>query len=109
MPRLDFYVGYQLQTSVKLGESQVTLGRDPECVVAMPDPHVSRLHAVVEPSPGGYRIENRGANGTRVNGRQVEDPQELAPGDAIFIGSYILVYQQDDAPVEQLASTILAD
>lgn len=108
MPRLDFYSGYELQTSIKLGENEVTIGRDPACIVQLPDARVSRLHAKILSTDGGHEIDNHGGNGTKVNGNTIAAPHNLKPGDAIFISSYILVYQPDDAPVQELDSTVLA-
>ena len=51
----------------------------------------------------GLEIENRGANGTKVNGRWLEAPHSLEPGDAIFVSRYILIYQSDDVePVDDV-------
>jgi hypothetical protein len=58
---------------------------------------------------GGHEIENRGANGTKVNGHWLESVQSLAPGDAIFISRYILIYQSDDVPPVEDAKTVLVD
>ena len=107
MPRLDFYVNYELQATVRLDEGSVQIGRDPNCAICMPDPRVSRVHAVIEAGDGGHEIENRGTNGTKVNGRVIEKPHLLKAGDAVFISRYILIYQPDDAPVAENASTVL--
>ena len=107
MPRLDFYVNYELQATVKLAEPEIVIGRDPDCAIAMPDPKVSRIHAVLRASDGGHEIENRGVNGTKVNGRPVGEPQLLEPGDAIFISHFVLIYQSDDAPAAEDVQTVL--
>ena len=108
MPRLDLYVNYELQASIKLEGSNVALGRAPGCAVQIPDPKVSRRHAVIYKDMDHHSIENFGANGTRINGRALEGRHPLQPGDVIFISSYILVYQPDDAPAEQLDATLIA-
>jgi pSer/pThr/pTyr-binding forkhead associated (FHA) protein len=107
MPRLDFYVNYELQASIKLEGSDVVLGRAPDCAVQIPDPKVSRRHAVIYTDNDNHAIENFGANGTRVNGRAIDARHSLQPGDAIFISSYILVYQPDEVPAEQLDATVI--
>lgn len=108
MPRLDLYVNYELQATVKLGGAEVILGRDPACEVCMPDEQVSRRHAVIRAQGEAHEIENRGRNGTKVNGRPVESPQALVPGDVIFIAHYVLIYQSDDVPPAELDQTIEA-
>jgi pSer/pThr/pTyr-binding forkhead associated (FHA) protein len=85
VPRLDFYVNYELQATVQLAAPEVQIGRDPSCAICMPDPRVSRVHAVITARGEGHEIENRGLNGTKVNGRKIEAPQILQPGDAVFI------------------------
>ena len=108
MPRLDLYVNYELQASFKLQGADVVLGRAPGCAVQIPDPTVSRRHAVISHAGHHHAIENFGANGTRINGRALESPHTLQPGDVIFISSYILVYQPDEQPAAQLDGTLIA-
>ena len=107
MSRLDLYVNYELQASIKLQGSDVILGRAPSCAVQIPDTTVSRRHAVIYAQEADHAIENFGANGTKVNGQIINSRQKLNPGDVIFISSYILVYQSDDAPLEQSEATII--
>lgn len=107
MSRLDLYVNYELQASIKLEDNDVVLGRAPGCAVQIPDSKVSRRHAVIYTEEVDHAIENFGANGTKVNGRIIDSRQKLKPGDAIFISSYILVYQSDDVPLEQSEATII--
>jgi pSer/pThr/pTyr-binding forkhead associated (FHA) protein len=109
VPRLDFYLNYELQATIKLEARKVVIGRDPSCEICMPDEKVSRVHALIHSRDGGHEIENRGANGTKVNGHWLESVQSLAPGDAIFISRYILIYQSDDVPPAEDAKTVLVD
>ncbi len=107
MARLDLYVNYKLQASMKLADSQTTIGRDHSCKVQIPDARVSRMHAVIQPEGAGHEIENLGTNGTKVNGHRLEAPKFLRPGDVIFISDYILAYQSDGTPPESIAETLL--
>ena len=107
MPRLDFYINYIHQATIRLEESEVLIGRDSKCALEIPDERVSRVHAVIRASGEGHEVENRGTNGTKINGRKIEQPHNLQPGDAIFIGRYVMIYQPDDAPVATHASTVL--
>jgi len=106
--RLDLYLNYERQASIRLEAAEVILGRDPLCVVQIPDPKVSRRHAVIRDRGGRHFIENVGTNGTRVNGVVIEQPHALQPGDAIFIASYILVYQPDEASADDLSETVIS-
>jgi pSer/pThr/pTyr-binding forkhead associated (FHA) protein len=106
--RLDLYLNYERQASIRLEAPEVVLGRDPQCVVQIPDPRVSRRHAVIRDQGGRHVIENVGTNGTRVNGVAIEQPRALQPGDAIFIASYILVYQPDEASAADFSETLIS-
>lgn len=107
MPRLDLYLNYELQATVKLDADEVIVGRDADCALCIPDPTVSRVHAVIRSRDMGHSIENKGINGTKVNGKKLEDSQQLKPGDAIFVSKYILIYQSDEAPAADAGRTIM--
>ena len=107
MPRLDFYVNYELQATIKLTGDEVLIGRDAKCTITIPNEKVSRVHAIIRTHKKGHAIANRGTNGTKVNGRRITVPQALQASDTIFIGRYILIYQPDDAPIVEHASTVM--
>ena len=98
MPRLDFYSDYKLFVKFKLGADEITIGRGDNCTVQLPDDRVSRVHAVIRPSAGGYELEDRSLNGTRVNDRMVKESEALEPGDRVYIQKFVIIYQPDDAP-----------
>ena len=98
MPRLDLYINYELQAAFQLEKPEVLIGRDPTCDVQLPDTRVSRVHAAILTDESGHRIEDRSANGVRVNGQKVESSQPLNPEDTLFISRFILIYQTDGAP-----------
>ncbi|WP_155771564.1 FHA domain-containing protein, partial [Mycobacterium asiaticum] len=49
-----------------------TLGRSSEVDIRLENPRISRVHAVLEPSPGGWVLVNRSSNGMFVAGQRVE-------------------------------------
>jgi len=66
---------------------ELTVGRDPACLLRLDDPKVSRRHAALEPAPGGLTIRDLGSlNGTWVNDGRITGERVLAPGDRIRIG-----------------------
>ncbi len=66
----------------------VTVGRHPESDIFLDDVTVSRKHAEILRSEGGYRIRDVGSlNGTYVNRVRV-DSVDLRNGDEIQIGKY---------------------
>jgi predicted component of type VI protein secretion system len=69
---------------------RVRIGRGPENEIRLPDPSVSRHHALIERSPQGWVIRDLGStNGTRQNGTRVQR-SHLAAGDDLRIGSFDL-------------------
>jgi pSer/pThr/pTyr-binding forkhead associated (FHA) protein len=67
---------------------ELTVGRDPGCVLRLDDPKVSRRHATLEPSgSGGITIRDEGSlNGTWVNDDRIAGSRALATGDRVRIG-----------------------
>jgi DNA-binding winged helix-turn-helix (wHTH) protein len=77
-----------------LAEGDNLLGRDEDCVVALPSGKVSRRHARIRLTKGEALLEDLGSkNGTYVGDRRVEAPTALADGDEIRLGSVLLVFR----------------
>lgn len=72
-------------------KASVIVGRSPSHAdVLINDPEMSRAHAAVRASAGGYMIEDMGStNGTMVNGAPAGqgNPVVIRDGDSIFFGS----------------------
>jgi class 3 adenylate cyclase len=67
---------------------RLTLGRGDEAGLLIDDPEISRVHAVIAPTPEGLEIRDLGSlNGTLVNGERISSPTRLAPGDVVKIGA----------------------
>lgn len=80
-------------TRVAIGDDAISIGRLPECDVVLADPNVSRRHAEVRRSDGGFVVVDLGStNGTRVNGARA-DQRELRDGDEITVGSTALRFE----------------
>lgn len=63
-----------------------SVGRNADQDISLPDPSVSRSHAVLEPTPRGVTVRDLGStNGTYVNGERVRSAHAKA-GDAITFG-----------------------
>ena len=93
--------------SFPVGAAPVTIGRDADNTISLPDGHASRKHAVITVQNGIAVIEDlQSHNGTRVNERKVSR-RALQPGDAIRIAKTILVYLVDRPPA-QIAGWISA-
>ncbi len=64
----------------------LTIGRDPDCDVVIPDRQVSRYHARLTPQHTGVMLEDLGSkNGTYCEGKRVEAPMFLQDGAMIQI------------------------
>jgi hypothetical protein len=73
--------------SVILGSNGAVIGRSRECDIVIDDANVSRRHAEVRPSGGSWTVRDLGStNGVKVNGRRIDHPQALRPGDVIDLG-----------------------
>ena len=58
------------------------------------DQYASAQHARIEPRGADVWVEDDGStNGTFVNGRRIEAPKRLAPGDVVRIGETELRYE----------------
>ncbi len=79
-----------------LDKSEITIGRAPNSdILLSKDKLTSRRHATVRYENGHYFLhDEHSANGTFVNGQQIEDPtpHELQDGDHIGIGEHELVF-----------------
>ena len=71
-----------------VGPGGATIGRSRQCEVMLDDPNVSRQHAEIRPRGGSWALTDLGStNGTRLNGRRLDGPEALKPGDEIEIGT----------------------
>jgi hypothetical protein len=78
---------------IVIGEDPVTIGRLPECDVAVGDPNVSRRHAEIRRQGNGFVVVDLGStNGTRVNGVPVTE-RRLQDGDTVTVGDASLRFE----------------
>ncbi|HET7813844.1 MAG TPA: FhaA domain-containing protein [Candidatus Baltobacteraceae bacterium] len=62
------------------------VGRSPQCDIVLPDPSVSRSHALLDVRDGTLFVQDAGStNGTFVNGERVES-RKLKAGDTVAFG-----------------------
>jgi hypothetical protein len=78
---------------IGIGAEIVTIGRLPECAIALADPNASRRHAQLRREGDSVILVDLGSlNGTRVNGIPVRE-QRLAAGDQVTIGTTTLRFE----------------
>jgi hypothetical protein len=77
-----------------VGGAGAVIGRSREADVVLDDPNVSRRHAEVRPSGGSWIVRDLGStNGVKVNGRRIQGPQSLRPGDTIELGTARVTFE----------------
>lgn len=76
-----------------LKAEQSLIGRSSRCDVRIKHPGISAEHAVVRQIAGAATLEDMGStNGTRVNGKRIEQVHALRHGDQIGVGRERLMY-----------------
>ena len=77
--------------SFVVGQVGATLGRADDNTFVLTDPAISRRHAQVEAQEAGLTIADAGSrHGTWVNGRRLDRPCPLRPGDTVGLGNSTL-------------------
>jgi Protein of unknown function (DUF3662)/FHA domain len=77
-----------------VGPAGATIGRSRGCDVVLSDPNVSREHAEIRPRGGSWVLTDLGStNGSRVNGRRIDRPEVIKPGDEIELGTSAITFE----------------
>ena len=77
-----------------VGPAGVVIGRSRQSDVVVDDPNVSRQHAEVRPRGGAWVLNDLGStNGSVLNGRRIDGPEVLKPGDRIEIGTSSMTFE----------------
>lgn len=78
-------------TSLSLGTSPVTLGRDDSSTLVLTDDYASSHHARLIPADGNWSLEDLGStNGTYLGSAKVTQPVPVPLGAKIRIGKTVL-------------------
>jgi DNA-binding NtrC family response regulator len=111
--------GYALMIVSELGVStrpipnrgELTIGRAPDATVRLDGAQVSRRHAVLHMRGNSFAIEDLGsANGTVLHNQRLAAGKEveIAPGDAIHVGDFVLIVRAFRAGDETLGGAFAA-
>lgn len=96
--------------SLVVNDDEMLLGRRDNSDLHLPDPHVSRAHAVVRRHSGAVWIEDLGSTGgTFVNGEPVTGSQALRHGDQVSFGPLETRFEDRSAAMESEDATKLFD
>lgn len=83
---VHFWVEYRGNT-IELRGGQLLIGRSAMCRLVLDDPLVSRQHAEFrQVGDSVYLFDLKSVNGVFVNGKRVDQKQEIRPGDKVTIG-----------------------
>lgn len=89
----------------ELAEEVIMMGRDVTNDIVIGDAEMSRQHARLTRTPGGYVIEDLGStNGSFVNGERLMAPRVLNPGDLVGMGETVTM--TFDAVSPESAATV---
>ncbi|HHH82605.1 MAG TPA: FHA domain-containing protein [Chloroflexi bacterium] len=103
--RLIVRTGPAPGTVFDLTKDVTMIGRDVTNEVVLGDAEVSRQHARLTRTPGGFVLEDLGStNGTFVNGERLVAPRVLNPGDLVAFGENVTL--TFDAVAPEAASTV---
>jgi hypothetical protein len=84
--------GPQAGLALNLDAPLTTLGRHEDCAISLDDITVSRRHAEIVRTAGGYVVRDAGSlNGTYVNNSRI-DEAPLRQGDELQVGKFRLVF-----------------
>jgi pSer/pThr/pTyr-binding forkhead associated (FHA) protein len=92
-----------LQTRKVIIDHELTVGRDADSEIRIPDPRVSKSQARIFLNHGRPMVEDLGStNGTRVRGKLITAPHEFASGDLVSFGGTTAWRIVHDVPTVRL-------
>jgi pSer/pThr/pTyr-binding forkhead associated (FHA) protein len=78
-------------TSVRLGETPITLGRAQDCTIVLDDDYASSRHARIFPRDGQWWVEDLGStNGTYLDRIRLTSPATVPLGMPVRVGKTVL-------------------
>jgi len=81
---------------ILLKKGTTKIGRSSESHLPLRSPVVSKLHAILVCYDDRCTLENRGANGTLVNGHRLDQIAILRHGDQIQVGMSVFIFLEDE-------------
>lgn len=97
---------------IELAAERLVVGRSRSCEVRLQEDSVSRLHAAFVWRDAALYVEDLGSsNGTFVNGRRIDAPCRIKPGDVVRFGALrgTIVGAQSDAPIAEEGEAVMPD
>ena len=104
--RLIVKTGPNPGTAFDLTKEVTLVGRDVTNDITVGDSEISRQHARLTRTPGGYVMEDLGStNGSYVNGERLVAPRVLSPGDLLGMGENVTLSFVGTSP--EVAQTVM--
>ena len=104
--RLIVKTGPNPGTAFDLTKEVTLVGRDVTNDITVGDSEISRQHARLTRTPGGYVMEDLGStNGSYVNGERLVAPRVLSPGDLLGMGENVTLSFEATSP--EAARTVM--
>ena len=76
-----------------LDDDSISLGREPDNLLVIPDDSISSMHGVILRDGDSWRVRDRGStNGIRVNGRDIIE-SALGDGDELELGMVLFRFE----------------
>jgi pilus assembly protein CpaF len=83
------------QRRMEFDEDVVTIGRVQGNHIVLPRGNVSKQHARLEHRGGELRLTDlNSTNGTYINGRRITETALVVPGDKMYIGEFIIGFEE---------------
>ena len=117
MPKLTVSLPDGTEAEHELLEEAISVGRVDDNLIEIADPSVSSRHAQLTKDDGDFVLRDLGStNGTRVNGREIAEGEDikLGDGDTIIFGKVNVLYSSEvpvssrPRPIEETVASIPA-
>jgi pSer/pThr/pTyr-binding forkhead associated (FHA) protein len=93
MPKLHILSPSSIATTIELTDKHITIGRNEDNAICIPDANVSSMHGMLVRDGDDYQLHDfKSTNGTYVNGEQIM-AVKLKDGASIRLGSVELRYE----------------
>lgn len=99
MASLYIYPAQGEPRKLEIDKDVVSIGRGQANDIPVADPSCSSKHALIERAEGGFVVRDAASkNGTFLNGRRIDCPAVLAPGDEIGLGATVVKFDKPRMP-----------
>lgn len=98
----SLYVGEKLLNKYALAKRHISIGRNKQADIVIPNGAISRQHAVIKTAGGVCGISDCGSrNGIKVRGQRIEGQQTLRAGETAHMGKFELRFDSAERTEEE--------